>query len=81
MKRGRIVMEAFVDVSPEHDVEYHLESVLAAFLNRFSIHVHELYPDAIVTGRVTSETDAAESGGDPPDSHGPAGPLGWRDGT
>jgi hypothetical protein len=48
-------MGAIVDVSADHDVEYHLESILAQFLNRFSCYVHEFYPDAVITSEVTSE--------------------------
>lgn len=54
-KRGRVEMAATVVVSADHDVEYHLESILAHFLNRFSCYVHEFYPDAIITSAATSE--------------------------
>jgi hypothetical protein len=54
-KHGRVEMAATVTVSPSHDVEYHLESILTHFLNSFSCYVHEFYPDAVITSEVTSE--------------------------
>ncbi len=54
-KVGRLEIGATVTVSAGHDVEYHLESILAHYLNGFSCYVHEFYPDAIITSAVTSE--------------------------
>jgi hypothetical protein len=55
------VLEAFVDVSAEHDVRHHLEDVRRQFANSFSCYVHEFYPDAKVWAQVTVEGKDGES--------------------
>ncbi len=50
---GCVKLGASVTVPVDHDVSKHLNMVLRAFANDFSIYVHELYPDAFITSEVT----------------------------
>lgn len=48
MKCATLTFSASVDVEDGHDVGRFLQDVIDAQANRFSVHVHEYYPDATV---------------------------------